>query len=310
MLTGLVQLLAERHRRSRVPWLRLRQPDRRVLRRDHPARAIAGEHRSWLLAEVSELLTALGVPRPDIVAEQLVMLRAGAMAVSSVRGSDQITAAFASSVECTDRADLERLDRGGDVAEGAHELFVEAADGRPLEVVVSGPDDGPVVVFHTGTPSAALHHPPTTRAAAENGLRLVSFGRPGYGASTAHPGRSVADVVPDTAAVLDQLGVDEFVALGCSGGGPHALACAVLLPDGVPGRLPPSPASRRSTPTGWTAWPAWARRASRSSGLTLRGAGRADPVPRGGGRDLPRHRSGATSPRRWADWCPRSTSRR
>ena len=117
------------------------------------------------------------------------------------------------------------------MAEDAHELFVEVGDGRRLEVVVSGPDEGPVVVFHTGTPSAALHHPPTTRAAAENGLRLVSYGRPGYGASTAHPGRSVADVVPDTVAVLDHLGVGEFVTMGHSGGGPHALACAALLPD-------------------------------------------------------------------------------
>jgi pimeloyl-ACP methyl ester carboxylesterase len=38
-------------------------------------------------------------------------------------------------------------------------------------------------------------------------------------------------VATDTAAVLDALGVDTFVTLGWSGGGPHALACAALLPE-------------------------------------------------------------------------------
>jgi pimeloyl-ACP methyl ester carboxylesterase len=41
----------------------------------------------------------------------------------------------------------------------------------------------------------------------------------------------VADAASDTAAVLDSLGVDRFLTLGWSGGGPHALACAALLPD-------------------------------------------------------------------------------
>ena len=35
----------------------------------------------------------------------------------------------------------------------------------------------------------------------------------------------------DVAAILDDLGLDQFVTLGWSGGGPHALACAALLPD-------------------------------------------------------------------------------
>jgi AcrR family transcriptional regulator len=59
---------------------------------DHPARGIAGQHRTWLLAEVQELLSDLSVARPDIVAEQLVMLRAGAMAVSSVGNTQNVYA--------------------------------------------------------------------------------------------------------------------------------------------------------------------------------------------------------------------------
>jgi pimeloyl-ACP methyl ester carboxylesterase len=109
--------------------------------------------------------------------------------------------------------------------------MVPAGEGRELEVLVSGPADGLPVVFHTGTPSGPVPHAPTTRAAADNGLRLVTYGRPGYGRSTPQPGRSVADAVADTVAVLDYLGATEFVTMGHSGGGPHALACAALLPD-------------------------------------------------------------------------------
>jgi pimeloyl-ACP methyl ester carboxylesterase len=57
------------------------------------------------------------------------------------------------------------------------------------------------------------------------------YSRPGYADSTPRPGRSVADAAADVAAVLDALGADTFVTMGWSGGGPHALACAALLPD-------------------------------------------------------------------------------
>jgi pimeloyl-ACP methyl ester carboxylesterase len=43
----------------------------------------------------------------------------------------------------------------------------------------------------------------------------------------------VADVVPDVVAIADALGVDRFAVTGGSGGGPHVLACAALLPERV-----------------------------------------------------------------------------
>jgi pimeloyl-ACP methyl ester carboxylesterase len=43
----------------------------------------------------------------------------------------------------------------------------------------------------------------------------------------------VADAARDVAAIADELGVDRFLSWGFSGGGPHALACAALLPDWV-----------------------------------------------------------------------------
>ena len=45
------------------------------------------------------------------------------------------------------------------------------------------------------------------------------------------PDRTVADVAEDIAAILDHRGHTDFVTLGWSGGGPHSLACAAMLPD-------------------------------------------------------------------------------
>jgi pimeloyl-ACP methyl ester carboxylesterase len=110
---------------------------------------------------------------------------------------------------------------------------IEVADARRLEVVEGGDPAGDPVVVHHGTPGAALLHPPWEPIAAAEGLRLVMYSRPGYGGSTRDRGRAVADAARDTAALADALGFDRFLTYGFSGGGPHALACAALLPDRV-----------------------------------------------------------------------------
>ena len=46
-------------------------------------------------------------------------------------------------------------------------------------------------------------------------------------------GRKVADCAADIAAVCDSLDIERFCVWGVSGGGPHALAAAALLPDRV-----------------------------------------------------------------------------
>ncbi len=111
----------------------------------------------------------------------------------------------------------------------ADDLIVTVAE-RELEVVVAGPARVTTLLFHSGTPTAALVFPPLVEAAAARGLRTMTYSRPGYSASTPAPGRSVADAATDAAAILDAIDVSEFVTLGWSGGGPHALACAALLP--------------------------------------------------------------------------------
>ncbi len=106
-------------------------------------------------------------------------------------------------------------------------------DGRALDVIVSGPETGLPLVFHHGTPMSNVQFAPFVDAANERGLRMITYSRPGYGGSTRDEGRSVANAAGDTAAILDALGAQRCLSLGWSGGGPHALACAALLPDRV-----------------------------------------------------------------------------
>lgn len=104
------------------------------------------------------------------------------------------------------------------------------ADGRTLDLRVDGPDDAPALVYVHGTPSSGLVPDDLGRAALDRGLRLVSWSRPGYATSTRQPERSVASFAADAEAVLDHLGIERAWAAGWSGGGPHALALAALLP--------------------------------------------------------------------------------
>ncbi|HEV3288644.1 MAG TPA: alpha/beta fold hydrolase [Streptosporangiaceae bacterium] len=107
-------------------------------------------------------------------------------------------------------------------------LTVGTPDGRQLEVLLTGPADGLPLLFHTGTPGGLVPCLWVAEAAAAHGLRTVLYARPGYGGSTPQPGRRVADCAADVTAILDRLGAAEFLALGWSGGGPHALASAAL----------------------------------------------------------------------------------
>jgi pimeloyl-ACP methyl ester carboxylesterase len=113
----------------------------------------------------------------------------------------------------------------------AQRFDVKLAGGRIVQVLAAGPADGLPLVFHTGTPAGLVHYQPIVDAAARAGLRCVMYSRPGYGGSDPLPGRLVASAAGDVAAILDHLGVSDFVTVGWSGGGPHALACAALLPE-------------------------------------------------------------------------------
>ncbi|MGI5247507.1 alpha/beta fold hydrolase [Dactylosporangium sp. CA-139066] len=117
------------------------------------------------------------------------------------------------------------------------ELDVTAGDGRTLHVYDTAPDgDGRLpVVWHHGTPNLGAPPEPLFAAAERLGLRWVSFDRPGYGGSTVAPGRTVASVAGDVAAIADALGLGRFAVVGYSGGGTYALGTAAALGDRVAG---------------------------------------------------------------------------
>lgn len=110
---------------------------------------------------------------------------------------------------------------------------VRTPDGRSLDVWTEGPADAVPLLYHFGTPGSGLPYEPIVQAVLDRGLRWVSYSRPGYGGSTRHPGRIVADGATDSAAILDAVGAEQAYVAGWSGGGPHALACAALLPERV-----------------------------------------------------------------------------
>jgi pimeloyl-ACP methyl ester carboxylesterase len=111
------------------------------------------------------------------------------------------------------------------------ERSVLTPDGRTLTIEDAGDPAGKPVLVHNGTPGSRQLYGPHQQDAAERGLRLISYDRPGYGGSTPDPGRTVADCAGDVRAICDELDIDRLAIWGISGGGPHALACAALLPD-------------------------------------------------------------------------------
>lgn len=111
-------------------------------------------------------------------------------------------------------------------------------DGRTLHVYDTGPagrgrGDELVVFWHHGTPNIGSPPAPLFGDSDRLGIRWVSYDRPGYGGSTALPGRDIASAAGYVRAVADALGLGQFAIMGHSGGGPHALACAALLPERV-----------------------------------------------------------------------------
>ena len=110
-------------------------------------------------------------------------------------------------------------------------MTVPLPDGRELDVLASDRTEGMGLLFHHGTPGNATRYETWFIEAEARGLRPVAYSRPGCATSTRDPGRRVSSAVSDVTAVLDAVGIDQFVSIGGSGGGPHVIACAALMPD-------------------------------------------------------------------------------
>jgi pimeloyl-ACP methyl ester carboxylesterase len=112
----------------------------------------------------------------------------------------------------------------------ARTRHVDTADGRRLRAEVVG-DGRRVVLVQVGMPNAGVLYRNWVQDAADRGLTLVSYDRPGYSDSSAQRGRSVADCAADVRRLSEVLGFERCAVWGFSGGGPHALACGALLGD-------------------------------------------------------------------------------
>jgi pimeloyl-ACP methyl ester carboxylesterase len=107
-------------------------------------------------------------------------------------------------------------------------------DGRRLAYTEWGvPEGQPVLCFH-GTPGSRLFCPDEEATSAAR-VRLIMPDRPGIGPSDPREGRTLADWPMDVVALADALEIPAFGVIGVSAGGPHAAACAALIPERLRG---------------------------------------------------------------------------
>lgn len=110
---------------------------------------------------------------------------------------------------------------------------IRDSDGRRLSVESLGDPEGKPVFLMHGTPGGRNGPRPRGIVLYRLGIHLISYDRPGYPGSDRMPGRNVASAAEDVRMIADYLDIDRFSVVGRSGGAPHALACAALLPDRV-----------------------------------------------------------------------------
>jgi pimeloyl-ACP methyl ester carboxylesterase len=110
---------------------------------------------------------------------------------------------------------------------------VRLSDGRALGFAQYGRPDGTVVVNAHGGLACRLDVAAAAAAADESGVRLISPDRPGIGLSDPHPNRTITDWAHDVGELLDQLGIEQFAAMGWSMGGQYAAALGHVWPSRV-----------------------------------------------------------------------------
>ena len=105
--------------------------------------------------------------------------------------------------------------------------------GRRIGFAEYGAPEGlPVIVLH-GTPGSRMLFESTDAVARKMGFRIVAPDRAGYGLSDPHHHASLKDTAYDIQALANGLGINRFFLVGFSGGGPHALAAALLMRDRI-----------------------------------------------------------------------------
>jgi pimeloyl-ACP methyl ester carboxylesterase len=105
---------------------------------------------------------------------------------------------------------------------------LKLTDGRFLEYFDNGISSTSAIVFHHGTPAHASLWSAWLDLAASKGIRALSYSRAGYGISDRNEGRTVFSNNGDIRELLDSFGIRDFISIGWSGGGPHALATTMM----------------------------------------------------------------------------------
>jgi pimeloyl-ACP methyl ester carboxylesterase len=104
------------------------------------------------------------------------------------------------------------------------------SDGRRVAHLTLGPAGGrPTVYVHGALGTRVDGCPPLLDALEQAHLRLLVPSRPGYGASSPAPGRTLTSWAADLEQLVDRLDIGAFALLGVSAGGPYAILAARRL---------------------------------------------------------------------------------
>ena len=109
-----------------------------------------------------------------------------------------------------------------------------AVGSRVLRIRDTGEVHAPPIVYFHGTPGSRLDLAFGEELVSRQGVRIISFDRPGYGGST-ESAFGLSSVARDALSIADSLGLGAFTTLGLSGGGPFALAAAAVGGDRITG---------------------------------------------------------------------------
>lgn len=94
-------------------------------------------------------------------------------------------------------------------------------DGRDYDYLANEVASNSAILFHHGTPGDCTVW--SSWISQLTSVRAVAASRPGYGLSSRRRGRNVASDFDQNSELLDHFGIEKFVSIGWSGGGPHAL---------------------------------------------------------------------------------------
>ena len=109
--------------------------------------------------------------------------------------------------------------------EGSAELRIhKRTDGRSISYTDNGVAGNHALLFHHGTPGGAEIWQSALDEAAKLGVRAIAYTKAGYQGSDPANWSNVAEAASDFNELIADLGIEKFVSIGWSGGGPFALA--------------------------------------------------------------------------------------